>query len=119
LLIAVGGALGALSRYYLDTAATRLLGPTLLGIFFINITGSFSVGVFISAAENHISWQNNARLFATIGFLGSYTTFSVLTVATVTLVQSGDLSRAALNIGGSIIVGLAAALLGIYMGRLL
>jgi len=119
LLIAVGGALGALSRYYLDTAVTRLLGPTVLGIFLINITGSFSLGVFISAAENHITWQNNASLFASIGFLGSYTTFSVLTVATVTLVESGNLPRAALNIGGSIVVGLAAALLGFYLGKLL
>jgi CrcB protein len=119
LLVAVGGALGALSRYYLDITVTRLLGPTLLGIFFINITGSFSLGVFISASGNHITWPNNAGVFASIGFLGSYTTFSVLTVTTVSLVQSGDLTRAALNISGSIVVGLAAALLGIYLGRLL
>ncbi len=98
---------------------TKLIGPTLLGIFLINITGSFSLGVFVSAAETHLSWQNNASLFASIGFLGSYTTFSVLTVATVTLVQSGDLQRAALNIGGSIVLGLAAALLGFYFGKLL
>lgn len=118
LLIAVGGALGALSRYYLDTGVTKLLGPTVLGIFFVNITGSFLLGVFISATEPHITWQHNARLFAAIGFLGSYTTFSTLTVATVGLVQDGDLTRAALNIGGSVIVGLTAALLGLYLGKL-
>ena len=118
LLIAVGGALGALSRYYLDTAVTRLIGPTVLGIFLVNITGSFLLGVFISATEAHIAWQHNARLFAAIGFLGSYTTFSTLTVATVGLVQDGDLTRAALNIGGSVIVGLTAALLGLYLGKL-
>ena len=119
LLIAVGGALGALSRYYLDTAVTRLVGPTVLGIFFVNITGSFLLGVFISGTETHITWQHNARLFAAIGFLGSYTTFSTLTVGTVVLVQDGDLTRAALNIGGSVIVGLTAALLGLYLGKLL
>jgi CrcB protein len=119
LLIAVGGALGALSRYYLDTAANRMLGPTVLGILFINITGSFLLGAFISATETHITWQHDARLFATIGFFGSYTTFSTLTVATVALVQDGDLARAAINIGGSVTVGLAAALLGLYLGKLL
>ena len=119
LLIAVGGALGALSRHYLDTAVTRLLGPTVLGIFLVNITGSFLLGVLISATETHITWQHNARLFAAIGFLGSYTTFSTFTLATVALVQDGDLTRAALNVGGSIIVGLTAALLGLYLGRLL
>ena len=119
LLIAVGGALGAISRYYLDTAVTRLVGPTVLGIFLVNLTGSFLLGVFISATETHITWQHNGRLFAAIGFLGSYTTFSALTVATVELVQDGDLTRAALNIGGSVIVGLTAALLGLYFGKLL
>ena len=119
LLIAVGGALGALSRYYLDTAVTRLVGPTVLGIFLVNITGSFLLGVFISATEVPITWQNNARLFAAVGFLGSYTTFSTLTIATVELVQDGDLTRAALNIGGSVLVGLTAALLGLYLGKLL
>ena len=119
LLIAVGGALGALSRYYLDTGVTRLLGPTVLGILLVNITGSFLLGVFISATETHITWQHNARLCGAIGFLGSYTTFSTLTVATVGLAQDGDLMQAALNIGGSVIFGLTAALLGLYLGRLL
>ena len=118
LLIAVGGALGALSRYYLDTGMTNLLGPTVLGIFIVNITGSFLLGVFISATEAHITWQDNARLFAAVGFLASYTTFSTLTVRTVEIAQDGDLTRAALNIGGSIAVGLAAALAGIYFGKL-
>ena len=119
LLIAVGGALGALSRYYLDTGVTRLIGPTMLGIFFVNITGSLALGVFVTASETHITWQNNARLFAAIGFFGSYTTFSTLTVASVELVRDGDLTRAAFNIGGSIIVGLAAAALGLYLGKFL
>ena len=119
LMVAVGGALGALSRYYLDTAMIRLIGPTVLGIFLVNITGSFTLGVFMSASETHITWQNNARLFAAIGFLGSYTTFSTLTVTSVELLKDGDLTRAAFNIGGSIIVGLAAALFGLYLGKFL
>ena len=119
LLIAVGGALGALSRYYLDTAATRLLGASLLGIFIVNVTGSFLLGVLISATGTQTAWQHNTRLFAAIGFLGSYTTFSTLTVASVELVRDGDLMRATINIGGSVIVGLAAAGLGLYTGKFL
>ena len=119
LLIAAGGALGALTRYYLDTAVLRLLGPTVLGIFLINITGSFLLGVLISSTEAYGGWQHNTRLFAGIGFLGSYTTFSALTVASVQFAREGDPTQAALNIGGSVVVGLAAALLGLYLGKLL
>ena len=113
LLIAVGSAPGALSRHKLDTAVTRLLGPPLLGIFIVNVTGSFLLGVSMSATETHITWQNSARLFA------SYTTLSARTVATIETIQDGDITRAAFNIGGSITVGLAAALLGLYFGKLL
>ena len=52
-----------------------------------------------------------------MGFLGSYTTFSTLTVASVLLVGEGDWMRAAANIVGSVVVGVAAALAGILLGR--
>ena len=49
ILVAAGGALGALSRYALDRAVAAYIGPGVLGIFLINITGSFLLGVFVTA----------------------------------------------------------------------
>ena len=118
LLVAVGGALGALSRYALDRAVVAAIGPTVLGILLINVTGSFLLGVFVSASDS-FGWSSSARMLVAVGFLGSYTTFSTLTVASVQLAESGELSRAALNIVGSICIGLVAALAGILVGRLL
>ena len=118
LLVAVGGALGALSRYAIDRAVTAYIGPNVLGIFLINITGSFLLGIFITAYDAH-GWPMSTRLLVAVGFLGSYTTFSTLTVASVQIVQGGDMTRAALNILGSIAVGLAAAFAGILVGRAL
>ena len=115
LLVAAGGALGALSRYSIDRAFETLLGhPTVIGIFSINISGAFLLGVFVSTSSLPTP---GARLFLATGFLGSYTTFSTLAVATTQLAETGDLTRATLNIVGSMAVGLAAAFAGLALGR--
>ena len=120
LLVAVGGALGALSRYALDRAFETLLGhPTVIGVFSINISGAFLLGVFVSASGSYSLPTPGAKLFLATGLLGSYTTFSTLAVATTQAAESGDLTRAALNIVGSIAVGLAAAFAGLALGRVI
>jgi CrcB protein len=116
-MVAIGGASGALSRYALDRAVISMLGPTVLGTFIINISGSFALGLFLGAAADRTGWPPELRFLVAVGFLGSYTTFSTLTVASVQLAQSGEIARAALNLFGSIAVGVAAALLGILAGR--
>ena len=116
LIVAVGGALGAVSRYAIDRAVTAMIGPTVLGIFLINVTGSFLLGVFVAASAGE-DWPSSTRLLIAVGFLGSYTTFSTLTVASVQLAESGEIARAALNIVGSMAVGLVAAFAGILVGR--
>ena len=118
-LIAIGGALGAMSRYAVDRAVNDTFGTTVLGTFAANISGSFLLGLLVAAAAGRIGLPEEARLFAAVGFLGSYTTFSTLTVAGVQLAADGDWTRAALNIIGSIAIGIIAALAGIVAGRLL
>ena len=121
LIVALGGALGAISRYALDRAVTAAVGgQTVLGILLINVTGSFLLGVFVAASAavaDGQGWPSSARMLVAVGFLGSYTTFSTLTVASVQLAQSGEIGRAALNIVGSVCLGLLAALAGILAGR--
>ncbi len=117
LVIAFGGALGAISRYAVDRAFISLLGPTVLGTFFINITGSFILGFFVGLLGGRPHWPRELSLLVAAGFLGSYTTFSTLTVATVQLVSAGALSKALLNGLGSLAIGLLAASLGLVIGR--
>lgn len=116
-LIAVGGALGALSRYAVDRAASGMLGPTVLGTFAANVSGSFLLGVVVAAASGRLGLPEELRVFAAVGFLGSYTTFSTLTVASVLLAGDGDWLRAASNIFGSIVIGVVAAFAGLVVGR--
>ncbi len=119
LLVAVGGALGALARYAVDRAVMGAIGSTVLGTFLINISGSFALGVFIALSASRTSWPAELRFFIAVGFLGAYTTFSTLTVASVQLFDDGEITRGLLNIFGSIAVGLLAAFLGILVGRAL
>ena len=118
-LIGIGGALGAISRYAVDSAVNGLFGSTVLGTFAANISGSFLLGLLASAAAGRMGLPEEVRAFAAVGFLGSYTTFSTLTVASVQLAYDGDWLRALANIVGSILVGIAAALCGLLLGRAL
>jgi len=117
-LVALGGALGAMSRYAVDRSVSALIGPTVLGTFAANISGSFLLGFILAAASGRLGLSEEARIFLAVGFLGSYTTFSTLTVASVLLAGDGDWVGAALNILGSIVVGIVAAFAGVLVGRI-
>ena len=116
-LVALGGALGAISRYAVDRAMNEVFGTVVLGTFVANISGSFLLGVLVAAAGGRVGLSEEVRAVAAIGFLGSYTTFSTLTVASVQLAADGDWLRACTNIVGSIVAGILAALAGILVGR--
>ena len=117
LLVGVGGALGAMARYSVDQLATSYTGSTLLGTFLANISGSLILGLLVGVLSNHDIWPAETRMFLAVGFLGSYTTFSTLSLATGQLLQKGDLSTAALNLGASIFLGIGAALIGFVVGK--
>lgn len=119
LLVALGGALGAVSRYGINRAMVSFIGPTVLGTFAVNITGSFLLGLFLTMSDERFGLSPELRVLVAVGFLGSYTTFSTLTVASLQLAGSGDWTRASVNVGASIVVGLVAAFLGIAAGRAL
>ena len=116
-LVAFGGALGAISRLAVDRVVNEAFGAVVLGTFVANISGSFLLGVLVAAAGGRFGLSEEARAVAAIGFLGSYTTFSTLTVASVQLAADGDWMRACANIAGSIAAGILAALAGILVGR--
>ena len=116
-LVAAGGALGAMSRYGVDRAVNGVFGTSVLGTFAVNISGSFLLGLLVAAGAGRLGVPDEARAFAAVGFLGSYTTFSTLTVASVQLAGDGDWLRAAVNVIGSIVVGVIAAFAGVAVGR--
>ena len=117
LFVAGGGALGAVSRHAVNLAVLNYIGSSLVGTFIANVTGSLVLGLLVGFWETRPEVASEFRLFVAVGFLGSYTTFSTLVVATTQGFDTGDVGRAFLNIGGSILIGLAAAFIGLLAGR--
>lgn len=118
--IAVAGALGALARYGLEgLVGRRLPGAFPWGTFAVNVTGAFVLGFVFTVMTEQLSVAPWVRGAVTIGFLGSYTTFSTLSFETYRLAEDGALVIAAANAAGSVAAGLAAVYLGVVAGRAL
>lgn len=111
--IALGGALGAVARYGLSGWIHARLGAAFpWGTLGVNVLGSFLIGLCFSYLQ-HTSLPPEAREFVAIGLLGAFTTFSTFTWETAALLQDGEWTRAALYVGGSLLLGLAAVLAGL------
>ena len=119
--IGIGGALGANTRYWVGGwLAGRLGGTFPHATFFVNITGSFLLGLFITIiAERYIVADPHLRLLVVVGFLGSYTTFSTFEYETFALATSGGYLVALLNVGLSLCAGFVAVWLGLWLARFL
>ncbi|GHT00349.1 hypothetical protein FACS1894139_02840 [Planctomycetales bacterium] len=119
LLIALGGALGSVARFLVTRAVNSYLVPTLpLGTLVVNVAGSFVIGLWCGRFENFTA-PPTWRLFVTVGFLGGFTTFSTYALETVQLLLTGDGKTAAINLLAQNLLGLAAAVGGIFLGRAL
>jgi CrcB protein len=116
ILIALGGAVGSVSRYMLSTAVQRLTSPLFpYGTFAVNVLGCLVFGLILGAARNRTVIGPSERAFLLIGILGGFTTFSSFTYETFSLVQNGEMVRAAANAAGQVVVGLVALWAGYAM----
>jgi CrcB protein len=115
LWVALGGALGSVSRFWLSGWVAHHWGETFpWGTLLANVTGSFAIGFFATLTAPDGRWlvPGTARMFFMAGFCGGYTTFSSFSLQTLNLVQEGEWLPAAGNITGSVLLCLINALKG-------
>ena len=115
LWIAAGGALGTLVRFWINLLVTARAGEAMpWGTIGINVSGSFIIGLIAALTEpgGRLMLSPELRLFLIVGFCGGYTTFSSFSLLTFALLQAGELSRAAANVLGSVVMCLLAVWLG-------
>ena len=115
LCIAVGSALGGVSRYWLSGFIADRIGETFpWGTLIVNISGSFVIGFFatLTGPDGRLLVGSTARQFVMIGICGGYTTFSSFSLQTLTLAQDGEWLHAGGNIVFSVVLCLAAVWIG-------
>jgi fluoride exporter len=118
LLVALGGAIGSVSRFWLSGLVAARYGETFpWGTLVINVTGSFIIGIFGSLTAPEIS--SPQRLFVIqffmYGICGGYTTFSAFSLQTFNLLRD----REWLYAGGNVILSVALCLIAVWLGYLL
>ncbi|MFB2839112.1 fluoride efflux transporter CrcB [Floridanema evergladense] len=120
LAISFGAIAGALSRYYITLYLVQRFGLNFpFGTFFINLTGCFGMGFFVTLASQGINITLELRLLVTTGFLGAYTTFSTYGLDTVNIWNSGNYSSAIFYWLGSAILGVFCLQIGVILAKLL
>jgi len=117
-LVALGGALGSVSRFLLGPALQRAFDATFpVGTLFINVIGSLILGFVLGLAAEGVDVRPEARAFISIGFCGGFTTFSTFSYEAVRLLEDGEGSRAALYIMASVVLSIGAAFIGLAAAR--
>ena len=118
LVVAIGSAIGGVSRYGVGLLAARAWGVAFpWGTLLINIVGSFVIALFgaMTLANGPMPMSTNMRAFVMIGFCGGFTTFSSFSLQTMELLQAGETVAAALYILSSVALCLAGVLLGYWI----
>lgn len=122
LLVALAGGLGATVRFGLDSFVTqRWPAPLPVGTVIINVSGSLLLGLLTGWGLAEAAMTGGGDTYSRplailgIGFLGGYTTFSTASVEAARLVRSGRSLGAAVHAFGMVLLGLAAAMLGLWI----
>ena len=119
-LVAIGGAAGAVTRRLLDLWVTdRTESAFPFGTLVINLSGAFLLGVLFAWAIERDVLPREVRGPLMIGFLGAYTTFSTLMLESWRLVEDGAWQLGLVNLAGSVVLGMIAVVGGLAVGRLL
>jgi CrcB protein len=119
LAVAFGGAIGSLARYFV---ASALQSPAIQfpwGIFVVNISGGFLMGIVVELSALKFNVSPELRAFLTVGVLGGYTTFSTFSLDSALLIERGAYASAAAYAVGSAVLSILALFAGLWIVRLI
>ena len=113
-VIGSGGFLGALARYGLSGLVNRQLPLATYpyGTLVVNLLGCLMIGLVVGLTESRQLLGPEMSMFALIGILGGFTTFSTFAYETFTMIRNDETLRAVTNVGGHVLIGLACVWLG-------
>ena len=115
--VAMGGAVGSVARYFVAQLQSPSWTGFPYGIFLVNVSGGFIMGVLVELMALRFSVSPEVRAFLTTGIMGGYTTFSTFSLESALLIQKGAMVNATAYIVGSAILSIVALFCGLYLVR--
>ena len=116
--VAIGGAVGSVLRYMIQTHSMQWLGNSFpYGTLIVNVVGSLLIGFLSYALLERFTVTEEVRIAILVGFLGGFTTFSTFSIETLNLIQQGSFFSAISNAILSIVLCLVACFMGMSFAR--
>lgn len=116
LAIGTAGFFGAIARYLVSALCGRLFGTAFpVGTLMVNLTGCLCLGWFLTVIRERYPVSDTFRLAVAVGFIGTYTTFSTFVYESSLQLEDGSGMKAIVNMFGSILLGLLAIRLGMWL----
>jgi len=118
LFIGIGGAIGSILRYLTSVIVTKFWANQFpLATLITNVLGCFIIGLFIGLLEKNNLANSSLKWFLITGLCGGYTTFSAFGFENYSLFQSNNSSLAFIYIAMSVLVGIFAVWLGLFVSK--
>lgn len=118
LAVAIGGAIGAMGRYWVVGLVTQWFGRGFpYGTLAVNIAGSILIGLLYTVVVQQLKLEPHWQAILMAGFTGAFTTFSTFALESLNLFQSGRVTAALLYIMLSVMCCLAAVAAGMWLGK--
>ena len=120
LAVAIGGAIGSVGRYLINTVWLPAAGPHALpwGTLTVNVAGSFLYGLLFAVLTAYLPASGTLRVALLAGFLGGFTTFSSFSFDSVRLIQEGQAVLAMVYVVASVVSCLLALWLGLALVKI-
>ena len=118
-IIGLGGSLGAICRFLVSKYAASLFQPFPMGTLLVNVVGSFILAFISYSVLSGRNIPTDVRSFASIGFIGAFTTMSTFSYETMRFLDQGEYGYFAMNVGLNIFLCFIAIALGRYCALLL
>jgi len=117
LLVFLGGGLGSGLRFLISNSLNQYEKILPFGTFFVNVIGCFFIGLILGYAQKENTISANQTLLLATGFCGGFTTFSAFANENLELIKNGQIFNFSVYTTGSILIGILAVFIGLYLTK--